>query len=221
MHRNITIITSALAPVTGIFSPEERTEQTKVSIKSVRDKIPGIIVLVDVSLLPADELKRQIAPLVDVFLDASNDQNVTHLSRIGMQSRSEMLLFNGALDYIKKNFNLNEFDRIFKLSGRCNITEEFDINDYNESTKDKYVFKKSVQSWISSDMRLFETRLWSMSVSKVDDYLSRFQNFFNALDGRFDLEHTYYKYLDHKDVIEFDNIWVEGRIAPNGRYQKD
>ena len=219
--KNITIITSALAPLTGIFSPEERTEQTKVSIKSVREKIPGIIVLVDVSLFPIENLRKEIASLVDIFLDASNDPNVTHLSRTGMQSRSEMLLFNGALDYVKKNFNLNEFNRIFKLSGRCNITEEFKIEDYNEQTKDKYVFKKSVQSWISSEMRLYETRLWSMSTSKLDDYLSRFPNFFNALDGRFDLEHTYYKYLDKNDVVEFDNIWVEGRIAPNGRYQKD
>ena len=223
MHKNITIITSALAPVTGVFSPEERAEQTKVGIKSVREKIPGEIILVDVSLFPIPEIKKEIASLVDVFLDASKDENVVNLSRNGtrFQSRSEILLFNRALDFIKKKYNLEEYDRIFKLSGRCNITKEFDIKEYDDSTKDKYVFKKSVTSWISPEMRLYETRLWSMSVSKLEDYLSRFPNFFRALDGTFDLEHTYYKFLDKKDVVEFDNIWVEGKVAPNGRYQKD
>jgi hypothetical protein len=51
--------------------------------------------------------------------------------------------------------------------------------------------------------------------------LGKFNNFFNSCDGTFDIEHAYYKYLDKDDVVEFNDIWVEGIVALHGRYQKD
>lgn len=222
MTRHIVVITSALAPTVGVFSPEERAEQTKVSIKSARDKIPGCqVILTDVSLFPINEIRKEIYKLVDVFLDGSSDENIVAYSKAGHKSRGELLLFKSTLDYIKSSIDLSGVSRIFKLSGRHNITEEFNISEYDTSTINKYVFKKSVQSWIEPEWRLYETRLWSLSATKIDDYLNRFPYFFNSCDGRFDIEHAYYKYLDKQDVVEFENIWVEGRIAPNGRYQKD
>jgi hypothetical protein len=218
---HIAIITSALHPSIGIFNLEERFNQTLNSIKTVRDKIPNCFVVVsDISVFEADQEKKQVSSFVDLFLDFSKDNLILEVSKLGLKSHGEALLFANTLNYLKNNIDLTNIKRIFKLSGRHNITEEFNISDY-DNTRDKYVFKKSVQSWINPDWRLYETRFWSMDKSNIDDYLDNFINFYNSLDGTFDIEHAYYRFINKEKVVELDNIWVEGRIAPNGKYQKD
>lgn len=220
--KNICIITSALNPRVGVIPPENRYLQTINSIKTVRDKIPNCtIVLNDVSVFNAIGYKREIAKLVDVFIDSYNDRKIYDLSNLGYKSHAELLLYKKALEYISKNIDLSDYNRIFKLSGRHNISEEFNFNEYDEKTVGKYVFKKSVQSWILPELRIYETRLWSMHVNNIDDYLSKFKDFFESCDGKYDIEHAYYKYLNKDDVVEFENIWVEGIVALHGRYQKD
>jgi hypothetical protein len=222
--KHICIITSALAPIPGRWAipNDDRYKQTIHSIKTVRDKIPGsVIILNDISLVPCDEYKKHIASLVDIFIDSSTVQNIVQLSEMGYKSHGELLLFSNALEFIKQKFDLTEFGRIFKLSGRHNITEEFNIEDYNDATVGKYVFKKSVQSWISAELRIYETRLWSMHKNNIEDYMNKFESIFNSCDGRYDIEHAYYKFLNKNDVVEFDNIWVEGYVGLHGKYQKD
>lgn len=218
---NIVVITSCLAPTTGVFTPEERTTQTKVSIETAREQLPGCkIILTDVSLFPIPGLRKEIYDKVDIFLDGSKDDSIVNYSRAGHKSRGELLLFKSTLDFMVEN-KLDDCQRIFKLSGRHNITKEFTLDEYGEETKNKYVFKKAVKSWIDPTWRLYETRLWSLTPYNIPDYIQKFPYFFNSCDGRFDIEHAYYRYLNKNDVVEFDNIWVEGCIAPNGRYQKD
>jgi hypothetical protein len=220
--KHICIITSALSPAVGVIPLEDRFIQTIHSIRTVRNKIPNCtIILNDISVYPCDEWKHEIRELVDIFIDSSTNSTILELSRRGYKSHGELLLFCSALEYIKENIDLTEYGRIFKLSGRHNITEEFNINDYDDSTIGKYVFKNSVQSWISPELRIYETRLWSMHKLNLDDYLSKFQQIFGSCDGRYDIEHAYYKFLDKNDVVKFDNIWVEGKVALHGRYQKD
>jgi hypothetical protein len=220
--KHICIITSALSPAVGVIPLEDRFIQTIHSIQTVRDKIPNCkIILNDISVYPCNEWKKEIKKLVDIFIDSSNNNTIMELSRRGYKSHGELLLFCSALEYIKQNIDLTDYMRIFKLSGRHNITEEFNIGEYDVSTIGKYVFKNSVQSWISPELRIYETRLWSMHKLNLDDYLSKFQQIFESCDGRYDIEHAYYKFLDKSDVVEFDNIWVEGKVALHGRYQKD
>jgi len=220
--KNICIITSALYPRVGVIPIHDRYTQTIHSIKTVREKIPNCtIVLNDISVFDADEYKKEIAKLVDVFIDSCDNKDIFDLSNLGYKSHAELLLFRGALEYITNNINLSEYNRIFKLSGRHNITEEFNFDEYDEKTIGKYVFKKSVQSWISPELRIYETRLWSMHKNNINDYFSKFKNFFELCDGRFDIEHAYYRFLDKENVVEFDNIWVEGKVALHGKYQKD
>ena len=220
--KHICIITSALSPAVGVIPLEDRFIQTIHSIHTVRDRIPNCtIILNDISVYPCDEYKKEIRKLVDIFIDSSNNSTIMELSRRGYKSHGELLLFCSTLEYIKQNIDLTDYVRIFKLSGRHNITEEFNIGEYDVSTIGKYVFKNSVQSWISPELRIYETRLWSMHKLNLDDYLSKFQQIFESCDGRYDIEHAYYKFLDKSDVVEFDNIWVEGKVALHGRYQKD
>ena len=220
--KNICIITSALHPRVGVIPIEDRFHQTIHSIETVRNKIPNCtIILNDVSVFESTNHKNEIAKLVDIFIDSSSDEDIMRFSYAGYKSHAELLLFRLSLIYVVENIDLTDYNRIFKLSGRHNITEEFNFDEYDEKTIGKFVFKKSVQSWIQQDWRLYETRLWSMHKSNIAFYLNNFQKFFESCDGRFDIEHTYYRHLDKNDVIEFDNIWVEGLVGADGHYQKD
>jgi len=220
--KHICIITSALAPVVGAIPLDDRYTQTIYSIETVRNKIPNCkIILNDISVLPCEKYKKHISQLVDVFIDSYNDRNIFELSKRGYKSHGELLLYRNTIEYIKQNIDLSEYDRIFKLSGRHNITREFNIEDYDDSTVGKYVFKKSVQSWISPELRIYETRLWSMHKTNMEDYISKFEDVFRSCDGYYDIEHGYYKFLNKNDVVEFDNIWVEGEVGLHGKYQKD
>lgn len=220
-YEHICIVTSAIGSPLGIVPLDDRYKQTLHSIDTIRNKIPNCcIVLNDVSLNECNDYREHVKSLVDVFLDSNGNQAIVDYSRQGLKSHADLLLVRYSLQFVIDYLDLTTINRIFKLSARHSITEEFDIKDY-EGTEGKYVFKNPVQSWISPDMKLYEARLFSFHKSLIPDYVSKFPNMFNSCDGRFDLEHTYYKWLDQKDVICFDNIWVEGIVAPDAHYQKD
>lgn len=221
MKNNICLITSAIGGLMGVVPIHDRFTQTLSGIESVRRKMPNsIIILNDVSVLQVDEYRDIIKTKVDFFIDSCLDPNAYNLSLNQRKSQGELVLFRTSLNYLINNFDLSNINRVFKLTGRSSISEEFDINEYDLKTKDKYVFKKSVQSYISPQMKLYETRFWSMDVSLIDDYLQKWPLFFNECDY-LDIEHSYYKYLDRQNVIEFDNIWVEGVSSRLGDFVKD
>jgi hypothetical protein len=219
--QNICIITSAIGGLMGVVPIEDRYHQTLAGIESVRKKLPdSIIILNDVSVLNVDHYRNVIKSKVDIFMDSCLDTDAMFLSQNQRKSQSELVIFKSSLEYVANNFDLSKVNRIFKLTGRSSISEEFDIDSYDDTTKNKYVFKKSVQSYLSSDMRLYETRFWSMDVSLISDYLQKWPYFFQNCNN-FDIEHSYYQFLNRNDVIEFENIWVEGVSSRLGNFIKD
>lgn len=220
----IVCIPSALAPNTGAVSLEDRLEQTLVGIESIRAKFPNVyIILADCSVLPADEQRRIVSAKVDLYIDHSNVDINRQLSEAGLKSHSELIMFSSMFNWIERNqTHFPNLKRIFKVGGRMKVSDEFDIKDYEgDNVKDKYVFKKPLNSWISPELMLYENRLWSLDISLLDDYLSKIQDMYNSFDGRFDIEHTYYKHLDPAKVELFDDVWVEGIMALYGTFVKD
>jgi hypothetical protein len=220
----IVIVTSSLHPSVGVISIKDRIEQTIYGIEAIRKKIPNcFIILSDVSVFPCDDAKQQIAGMVDVLADFSSNPFAIELSRSGLKSHGELLLMKYTLEWITQTFDVTNVKRIFKNSARHNITEEFNIDDYdNPEMIRKYVFKNSVNSWIKPDeWRLYESRLWSMDASQIDHYLSVWENMYNDCDGTVDMEHVLYKHLKPENSFEVPMIWVEGNVALNGKYQKD
>ena len=220
----IVCIPSALAPNTGAVSLKDRLEQTLVGIESIRAKFPNVfIILADCSVLPADEQRKIVSEKVEVYMDHSNVDINRQLSQAGLKSHSELIMFNSMFNWIRDNKEtFPSLKRIFKVGGRMKVSDEFDIKDYEgDNVKDKYVFKKPLNSWISPELMLYENRLWSLDISLLDDYLSKIQDMYNSFDGRFDIEHTYYKHLDPAKVELFDDVWVEGIMALYGTFVKD
>ena len=220
----IVCIPSALSPSIGVVPLEDRLEQTLIGIETIRAKFPNVfIIMADCSVRPADEQRAVVVPKVDIFMDHSNNDINRQLSEAGLKSHSELIMFNSMFNWIKDNQqHFPNLKRIFKVGGRMKVSDEFDIKDYEgDNVKDKYVFKEPLNSWISPELMLYENRLWSLDISLLDDYLSKIQDMYNSFDGRFDIEHTYYKHLDLDKVVLFDNVWVEGIKSLNGTFLKD
>jgi hypothetical protein len=179
---------------------------------------------------------NELIDTVDYYIDNSDDRDIQHFHNnitnydIGKNSMECVGMYK-ALAYMSSNTEIMEIvsasSRIFKLSGRYQLTDKFDITKFdNETTADKYVFKRAQASWINSAdtgvTTMLQTRLWSFTPSLFTDTIQLFQtilqNMFNTFNqGKYiDVEHSMAKFIPVDRLIELDTVGLQGNIAPNG-----
>ena len=138
--KNITLITSVIdtpnIPLSyinsrTIFNKEQRFEQTKKTISSIRDKIiDSKIFLVECSEL-TDSERSYFIENVDYFFNIYDTQNKELISRMFTRSKS---MGEGTMTIIALNYlidNSIEFDNFFKISGRYWLNDNFNYDLYN------------------------------------------------------------------------------------------
>lgn len=216
---NIFIITSVLKPTIGIIPHDVRYQQTLDTIKSIKEKTKdSLIILLDSSTTPLDlETVQELKSKTDYFISLLNHKQAMELSSNGMKSPGEIYIMVTALDIIK-NLTLQNVNRVFKITGRGELTDRFNIEDYdNPEMKGKYVFKKSVVSWMHPDIKLVDTRLWSFDHSMLDEVDKMLRDSFpECINTGWDLEHVYYKMIDKDKLFEKDVIGVKCQLASTG-----
>ena len=215
MSKNIVLLTSALYTNYGIYKANERIQQTLDTAKSAKKYIPGaVVILVDNS----DD--------ADIQYFHANVQNYD----IGKNAMEAMGLFK-ALNYINSTPELkaeiDSADRVFKLSGRYQVTDKFNIDNFhNDNTKGKYVFKKAQPAWINPQdtgvTTLLQTRLWSFSPDLLDATIQLYQQIIGNMMETFnnqkyiDNEHSMSKFIPKDRLVELEIVGLQGNIAPNG-----
>lgn len=125
----------------GQFSPAIRFGQTMAAIDSAKAKIPGAkIVYVDNSNEPINAAWRKIIESkVDLFHQLEHNLFSDLANRRGSKSPSEANMLYMGMELLREQGLLGR--RIFKLSGRYAITDEFDIKDYDRpELEGKYTF---------------------------------------------------------------------------------
>ncbi len=241
MSKNIVLLTSALYTNYGIYRPEERIEQTLETAQSARKYIPNsVIILVDNSKV---DVQNDVSPnfealmdAVDYYVDNSDDEDIKYFHNnvqnydIGKNAMEAMGLFK-ALNYIYNNPEMmeevNAAGRIFKLSGRYQVTDKFSIDAFdNDNTKGKYVFKKAQPAWIAPAdtgvTTLLQTRLWSFTPDLMVATLQMYQQIIENMISTFnnnkyiDNEHSMSKFIPRDKLVELDVVGLMGNIAPNG-----
>lgn len=223
--KSIFIITSCLIPAIGVFSPEDRLKQTLETVDSIRKKSPdSFIILSDVSIQPLTNKYYDLISKVDLFFDLSKHDFLVHFTNNGMKSQGECGIMHVILSYLKQTPQLLEgVDRVFKITGRLQLDDGFDINDY-VGLYGKYVFKKRIPTWMSVPIHgathVFDTRLWSMSTSLIDTHITALDKVFTLL-GPLDLEHAYFAVLDKEKIVEFDRVYCRGQVASTGEWKFD
>jgi hypothetical protein len=239
--KNIVLLTSAVYTNYGIYKPQERIQQTLDTAKSAKKYIPGaVIILVDNSKVDVQNDTsaefEELIDLVDYYIDNSDDDDIKYFHNnvanydIGKNVMEAMGMMK-ALTYINSDTDLMKVvadaDRIFKLSGRYQVTDKFDIAKFdNVETKDKYVFKKAQPSWINTQdtgvTTLLQTRLWSFTPSLFLATIDLYKNIIETMisfvnqNKYIDNEHAMSKFIPKDRLVELDTVGLQGNIAPNG-----
>lgn len=224
--KNVFIITSSIKPNIGAFTDEQRFEQTIKTLKSVREKVPSAIILVsDASARPlTDDERLAISQNSDFYIDIGQEPTVRMLTERGMKSQAENVMMFHTLSTLKHSPQtsrlMNSVKRIFKFSGRSELEDTFDINDY-DNMFGKFIFKKRIPTWMAQDRvsHLFITRLFSMCPSLIDTYLQVIQANLQLVDQGFDTEHAHFANIPQEYLVEFDKLHCWGWLAGNGQIE--
>ena len=143
--RNVVLITSIIkTPATplsyiairSVFTSKQRFEQTKFTIKTIKEKIPDAeIIIVECSDLTEEELTyflQNSTYFINLYNNIDCRNNIYSISK----SLGEGTMTVYAIRYLIQNNII--FDNFIKISGRYYLSEKFDYNIFNN---DKIVIK--------------------------------------------------------------------------------
>lgn len=229
------IVTSATNTRFGVFNAEDRLVQTVDTILSIKQRCPtAYIVLIEMAGVPLqDHQKETLQSHVNLLIDYSQDALVQKIYENPnwdvVKSSTELLCFGEALTVIKKY--VDSFDRIFKVSGRYLLNDDFNIADY-ASYQDKIVFANRRKSQFPAEVtggvaEQYMSRCWSFPAKDINKIAKMFKAMRRAMfvivgdHGYLDIEHLLFLYTNPADVVEFDKIGVQGLLGPNGTLVRD
>jgi hypothetical protein len=203
---------------------ETRFNDTFKTIESIRLKVPNSFIILSESS-PEKLAKNKLdllRPKVDRLLILSDIPLVQDLGNKFLKSSAETLNLSLAFDFIK-SFKLPNVKRIFKLTGRGELADEFDISYYeNPELIGKYVFKKRITSWNDPQKSLVSTRCWSFCYSLFDETHEMLARVFNGcMYVGPDVEHVIFSELDLTKLVEKDMVHFKCQISRTGLVEYD
>ena len=225
--KNLFIVTSALQANIGVVDAVERLKQTITTLENLKEKVPdAMVLLVDGSPHNIDGgIKKTISEYCQAIW-FNTHPDVYAMASSGRKSEAEIIMLFNTLLQIKQSKSIHEIKRIFKYSARTILEDDFDINEY-DNLYGKYVFKKSIPSWMSPERKLnitdhlYITRMFSFCPSLLDNYLQTLQPILNnVITHGIDTEHSHYLCLDKRYVIEFDRVKCAGIVAGSGETER-
>jgi len=221
------------------FSGHDRFLQTIETINSIRKKVENVyICLFELSNTPlkkeyVDELKSKI----DLYLDFHDDKDIQQLYgnfnvhpelfKYG-KSLLELRGLGYCLDFIYKNDYFEDTVRVFKITGRYLLNDNFNIQDYNSKfLSDKYIIKHynyneydsqdSVHYNVYQNKGSVVTALWSFDYSLLTKTMSIIEKSFFYLQKMLlytpgnDIEHAIYNFIDKSKIINCEELGVTVR----------
>ena len=236
-NKYLFVTSSAVHTRFGVYDSTERVEQAMETYESIRKYCPDS----DIAILDSgqetinEETLKKFKEYSECVMDYTQDPQVKEIQKIEnwdiVKNCIEVLVFT---DYFKKLLaepQHKKYTRIFKLSSRYKLTEEFDINVHTEA-KDKIVIKgpftSQFPSEVTNGVRLqYMSRLWSFDsnlLSYISDTYERiYANMIERINNRgyIDIEHSLYQFLDAQKVKFATRMGVEGMIAPIGKEVKE
>lgn len=144
----------------------------------------------------------------------------SHMRLNYIKNRTEIYVFN----HILNNNQFNEYDRIFKISGRYALSPNFNIEQHSQESK--IVFKKAVpsnQGTIKDVDKLYFCFCWSADPLIIKNVRSLFKNTEEWLLNRFDqiligdMEHGIYFSADSNFIHEVPELGIFAKIG-EGNY---
>lgn len=221
----------------SVYSREERFNQTLDTIKSIKEKVTNsYILLYEVSETDIDSLhENELKDNVDLFLNVNQDPIIKliyenlHSNPIKFTYGKSMLECRAlqiVLDHLREHNIFNDVMRVFKLSGRYQLNDYFDINDYNSRFLiNKYVMKSfdyserfteedNIYSNIYGCKGSIVTALWSFDRLLFNDIREVLHRSFIYMEKAIqvscgiDIEHSFYHFIERDKIINVSVLGV-------------
>ena len=231
------IVTSAVHTRFGIYTWEQRRDMTLDTIACLRERVPDCkIVVNEVSGAGVHTtVEAALMDAADLYIDFTTNSEVNYIYNNPtwynnwdvVKNLTELTTFPISLKTLQDAGEIDDQDRIFKMSGRYLLNEKFDIDFYNQpQVKDKVVIGKSVASQFPIEVTglnmQYMCRLLSWPNAMHADMIAWYETGRDymkqrmSLGGYADIEHCLYYASPKQHVYEVDQVGVYGNIAPNG-----
>jgi hypothetical protein len=225
-------IVSAIGNDYGIFSYQERLQQLLGTIRSVRQRVPEAdIFLYDASEDPLPIADAELlASSVDRLILLADDKYINFLkhksldptpNKFEKKTVGEIQCTLAFLDDLKSSGKT--YDRVFKLSGRYELSKKFDLLSYSDKSGKCVMLNR--EDWYGE--RVFTMRLWSFDFSLLDSIETLFRTMQRHTyatvteTGKLEIvEFTFTKFIDAMQIpyITVDRIGVRGLMGLGGHY---
>ena len=207
--RNLVIITSVInisknpldyTSVRSVYTKEERYAQTLETIKSCEKIEDKEILFIETSGLELDK-ESNIKSKVDFYVNMHNNEEVKKIVNGKSKGSAESTqIWEGI-----KVVDINDYDNIFKISGRYNFSENFNYHQYNNN---KNVFKEGPnQTAIGTAMYKVNKKDFKLYKDTLD--------FCRKNNGM--LEQNFVKFFKN-NYITYPKIGVEGLVSVDGNF---
>lgn len=215
---NIVLITSVIDPpnislsyskTRSVFNKEERFEQTKKTIKTIKEKLLNYdIIIVECSNLNDNELnyfKNNSKYFINFFNDTKLRKKIYSKSK----SLGEGTMTIESIKFIlEKNIN---FKNLIKISGRYWLNNNFNLEIFNN---DNIICKK-----INGNINNINTVLYKLPYSYVKDFLSFLQNKNKEMNNCLGYEILFATYIKkYKNINYYDFLGINGNVTVCGNY---
>jgi hypothetical protein len=179
--KNITLIPSIIDTpnkplsyhsVRSVYTKQERFEQTKTTIESVRSRIPNNKIMV-IECSPLTEEESQFFfENTDIFINLYDLPDKSYIEKIHSHSKSmgEGTMTIYALEYLLEN--KIEYDTLYKLSGRYRLNDKFAYEKYNnnEQVLVQYYCEKECASTILYKLPKAHSLKWYAFLQNANHY---------------------------------------------------
>jgi len=229
--KSLFIVSSAIHANHGVFDKNERLNQTIETCKSIRQRVSDcdIFILDGGTKDLSDEEKDKLQPYINDFYSYADSENVKEIQKSKnwdiVKNLIEIMIFGNFFEENKNELRKN-YKRIFKVSGRYVLNDNFDY-DMHMNARGKIVvrglYTSQFPSSVTRNLNLqYMSRLWSFDSSFIffiaEMYKEMYKHMIDALNsgGYVDIEHLLCFYLDPQHTCIVNKIGIEGQIAPNG-----
>lgn len=236
------------------YDEEQRFKQTLNTIDCIRSKVPeSYIVLFECSSSSINQKQKDILNKnTDLFLDFHQEPGLQQIYT-NLKSRPELITYGkslletrgllNTLGEIQKHNLFNDSQRVFKLTGRYLLNDDFRIEDYQSRfLEGYYVIKKydyiseeienyneetleNVYAYLYGAKGMMVTGLWSFDRTLFNETVLCLQKAFLYMEKMIqytagtDVEHSLYRFIDKKKLIGIPNLGltaIKGMSGENG-----
>lgn len=236
------------------FTEEQRFQQTLDTIECIRTKVPdSYVVLFECSYDSLSESYKEILKeKCDLFLEFYNEPGMIQIYE-NLQSRPELITYGkslleirgllNTLQVIQKHNFFSDSQRIFKMTGRYLLNDDFNIDDYKSMfLEDRYVIKKyeylpqesddydekepdNVYAYLYGAKGMMITGLWSFDRMLFNETIEMLEKSFAYNEKMIqytagtDAEHALYRFINKKNIVSIPNMgltMIKGMSGENG-----